>query len=270
MNSKLIVLALSLISTFAIAEVEKCSKTPRTVIYENKPIDVHVNQSGWTRLVFPETHLIGLDPEVKEGIIVHELDSELTNRRVIRPTIENYNSLMFVYGASGKEIVLNLVTSDCSDSQVKIESFEPSEETIAAKNELDSRQTKTLNSYMYQYLMSSKSMPLPDGFRREVLDGSGDQLVMQIGSVKIFAEETWRGSSKDAIFLRVENHGRMAQKIDISQVDFSNAEIIKVFGRVDTIAMIPISRTLAPAPQFTSDVYDNQTSVGYLLIASEK
>lgn len=270
MKSKIIVAALLLSSTFAIADSNVCSKAPRTVIYDNKPVDVHVNQSGWTRLVFPETHLIGLDPEVKEGIIVHELDAQLANRRVIRPNKPNYNSLMFVYGASGKEIVLNLISSDCSDSQVTIESFQASEETIEIKRKLDARPTKTLNSYMYQYLMSSKSMPLPDGFRKEVLNGNGDQLVMQIGSVKIFAEETWRGTTKDAIFLRVENHGRMAQKIDISQVDFGDNAIIKVFGRVDTIAMIPISRVLAPAPQFTTDLYDNQPSVGYLLIASEK
>jgi hypothetical protein len=269
MKKVIIAVALLSMASFSVAN-EKCSMKPRVVQYKGETVDVHVNINGNTRMVFPEKSLIGLDPEVFEGIEVHELDSELSNRRIIRPSVEGYNSLMFVYGESGKEYVLNLISSDCSDSQVTIQNFEASESTLEAKRQLDERKTKTLNSYMYKYIQSGKTMPLPEGFRREMSDTSGGQLVMEVGSVKFYSEETWRGINKDGLFIRVENHGREAQKIDITQIDFNQREIIEVFGQVDTIAMMPISQTLAPSAQYISDLYDNSPNVGYLLIASEK
>lgn len=269
---KLFKVMLPLLLTVAgtVHATEKCSLSPRTVPYKGEPIDISVNKNGWTRLVFPEEYLVGVDPEVKTGIEVMDLDSELSNRKVVRTLADNYNSLVFVYGGSGKEYVLNLRTDDCSDSQVKLENFEPSDETLAAKERLDERNFKTLNSYMYKYIQSGRTMPLPKGFRQEVIDPKkNDALVMEVGSVKFFMEEIWRGPNKTGLFVRVENHGREATKLGISQIDFDDPDIIREFGLVDKIAMIPISHILAPAPQYTSDLYDNQPSVGYLFIASE-
>lgn len=258
----------ALFSTGVFAET--CNTLPKEEYYRGNPVDVAVGEQ-WTRLVLPEEGLIGIDPVVKTGIEVDQVNPSLPNRVVVRVSDPNYSGILFVYGESGREYVFNLNAAGCADTQVKLRNPVVSNEALQARAELDNRTQKTLNSYMYRYLMSDRQMPLPDGFRSEMVQGDeSDRLVMQVGTLDFTVEEIWHGTDLTGMFLKVENRGRTALKVDIQAIDYSRESIVNAFGRVDKIAMVPINRILAPAPEYLNDVYDANPSYGFLFVVTER
>lgn len=249
------------ISSPALA-LEACNRSPRSVTYTESPIKVYISDDTQRAEVsFPETHLEGIYVEVTEGMNFYI--TRLANKLAFMAEDPQYTGLVTIHGASGKTYLLQLVTrSGCADSQVSIENG-PTAEQVQVQYDRNGN-AKGLMHYLFDG-------ELPSGYREADFShlSREDRLVFTQGSVEFVLQSQFIGPRYIGTTYEVTNKGRVATKVAIDQIDYSNPAVRETLGRARQVAMLPSSRTLGPAPEFLTEVYADSHR-GLLFIVSEK
>ena len=223
-----------------------CSNNPREMSM-NEPLTVVLSEKHWTRLSFPESALKGLEPMQKNGLKIDPVGgSRFKNHIVLKSTNPDYTSKMVVFGLSGREYIVNLVSSDCGDSRVKV------------TTSLDKKETKrkSSNDKSYRFLATYLALEgkAPPGYKEfKFSSPMSERKVMQQGSVEFYVATQYIGPKYIGTVFEVVNNGRASFKVSIDTIDYENRNIIKAIGDVHHIAMLPMDRTLKARPK-TSEI----------------
>lgn len=241
---------------------EECNRSPRSVVYENSPVEVFIsNDTQRAEVIFPETYLEGINIEVKDG--VEFFPTPINNKLAFHSLDPMYTGLATIDGPSKQSYIIKLVTRPgCADSQVTITNEGPIDKSRLSK---DSRgRIKGLINYLY----SGKT---PNGYRKnDFAKLTRDQrVVFRQGSVEFILQSQVVGPTYVGTTYEVVNNGRTPFKVAIDQIDYSNKNVQASLGIARQAAMLPSSRVLGPSPEFISEVY-GASHRGLLFIVSEK
>lgn len=241
---------------------EECNRSPRTVVYQNSPVDVYIsNDTQRAEVIFPEEYLEGIYQEVPEGM--EFFSTPIPNKLAFRSNDPLYVGLVTVDGPSKQSYLVNLITRPgCADSQVTITTQGPVDRSSLARD--GKGRVKGLMNYLF-------SGDTPNGYRRNDFKNlSRDQrVVFRQGSVEFILQSQVTGPTYVGTTYEVVNHGRTSFKLAIDQIDYSNAAVRKSLGVARQAAMLPTSRVLGPSPEFVSEIYGDAHR-GLLFIVSEK
>src|SRR5690606_21825447 len=95
----------AVLSTTVLAN-EECNRSPRTVIYQNAPIDVFVSDDTQrAEVIFPEEYLEGIHREVPEGM--EFFPTPIKNKLAFRVNDPLYVGLVTVDGGSRTSYLIN-------------------------------------------------------------------------------------------------------------------------------------------------------------------
>lgn len=261
---KLNVLAAMVAAVFAsnVFANEECNRSPRTVVYQNAPVDVYIsNDTQRAEVIFPEQYLEGIYVEVPEG--VEFFPTPIKNKLAFRSNDPLYVGQVTVDGPSKQSYLINLITRPgCADSQVTIANQAPMD-----RSQLD-RDAKGRVKGLMNYLFSGET---PNGYRRNDFKKlSRDQrVVFRQGSVEFILQSQVVGPTYVGTTYEVVNHGRTSFKLAIDQIDYSNRAVRESLGIARQSAMLPTSRILGPSPEYISEIYGDSHR-GLLFIVSEK
>ncbi|MGF6282225.1 hypothetical protein ABH908_000290 [Pseudomonas frederiksbergensis] len=241
---------------------EECNRSPRSVVYENSPVEVFIsNDTQRAEVIFPESELKGYNPEVREGVEIYP--NPIPNKLAFQSQDPLYTGLVTVDGDSSKSYLIKLITRPgCADSQVTITNGGPADRSQLSK---DSRgRVKGLMNYLY-------SGKVPNGYRKnDFAKLTRDQrVVFRQGSVEFILQSQVVGPTYVGTTYEVVNNGRTPFKVAIDQIDYSNKDVKASIGIARQAAMLPSSRILGPSPEFISEVY-GASHRGLLFIVSEK
>jgi len=240
---KLLILALSMIISNAVL-AQDCSNNPRELSM-NEPLTISLSKKHWTRISFPESALKGMEPLNKSGIKIDPVgSSKFKNHIVVKSADADYSSKMVVFGMSGREYIVNLVTSDCGDSRVKV---------TTALEKTHSKTTRQ-NQHSYKFLATYLALEgkAPPGYKEFHFNSPmSERKVMQQGSVEFYVASQYIGPKYIGTVFEAVNNGRASFKVSIASIDFDNENIKKALGDVHHIAMLPMDGTLKARPKST-------------------
>jgi hypothetical protein len=241
---------------------EECNRSPRSVVYENSPVEVFIsNDNQRAEVIFPEAELKGFNPEIREGVAIYP--NPIPNKLAFQSQDPLYTGLVTVDGDSSKSYLIKLITRPgCADSQVTITNGGLVDRSQLSK---DSRgRVKGLMNYLY-------SGKVPNGYRKnDFAKLTRDQrVVFRQGSVEFILQSQMVGPTYVGTTYEVINNGRTPFKVAIDQIDYSNKDVQASIGIARQAAMLPSSRVLGPSPEFISEVYGDSHR-GLLFIVSEK
>lgn len=249
------------IATNSYAE-EECNRSPRTVIYQNSPIEVFIsNDSQRAEVTFPEEFLEGIYVEVPDGMNFYR--TPIQNKLAFQSSDPLYTGLVTIDGPSKATYIIKLVTRPgCADSQVTIQ-----HQPLADRSSMD-RDGKGRIKGLMNYLFDGKT---PSGYRAVDFKSLSkeDKLVFRQGSVEFYLQSQVVGPKYIGTTYEVVNTGRTATKIATDQIDYSNKAIRESLGVARQVSMLPTSRILGPSPEFITEVYGDSHR-GLLFIVSEK
>lgn len=87
---------------------EECNRSPRSVIYDNSPVNVYIsNDNQRAEVVFPETYLLGVNREQPVGLEL--FPTPIKNKLAFNTTDGQYVGLVTVDGPSGQSYQVNLI-----------------------------------------------------------------------------------------------------------------------------------------------------------------
>lgn len=241
---------------------EECNRSPRTVIYQNSPVDVFIsNDSQRAEVIFPETYLQGVNREQPEGLEL--FPTPIKNKLAFNSKDPQYVGLVTVDGSSGQSYLVNLITRPgCADSQVTISHQAPVDRSQLSK---DSKgRVKGLMNYLFDGTV-------PNGYRKNSFSKltKEQRVVFRQGSVEFTLQSQVVGPTYIGTTYEVVNRGRTAFKLAIDQIDYSNKAVLESIGTARQVAMLPTSHILGPSPEYISEVYGDSHR-GLLFIVSEK
>jgi hypothetical protein len=260
--SILAALVAAAISTTALAKDDECNRSPRTVVYNNSPVDVFIsNDTQRAEVTFPEKYLEGIYVEVHSGMQFYR--TPIDNKLAFMAEAPMYTGLVTVDGPSKNSYIVNLITRPgCADSQVTI-----TNQPLADRSQQDRDSRGTVKGLM-NYLYDGK---VPSGYRQQDFSKltASDRVVFRQGSVEFRLESQVVGPTYIGTTYQIINKGRTATKVAIDQIDYSNKAVRDSLGTARQVSMLPSSRILGPAPEFITEVY-GETHRGLLFIVSEK
>jgi hypothetical protein len=241
---------------------DECNRSPRSIIYNDKPIDVFIsNDTQRAEVTFPEPFLEGIYVEVTEGMNFYR--TPINNKIAFMSEDPMYTGLVTIDGPSKKSYILRLITRPgCADSQVTIQD-QPLADRSQSTNNSPGHSKGLMN-----YLFDGK---LPSGYRQADFGGmsKADRVVFRQGSLEFVLQSQFIGPKYIGTTYEVINKGRTATKVAIDQIDYSNSAVRETLGVAREVAMLPTSRILGPSPEFISEVY-TESHRGLLFIVSEK
>lgn len=239
----------------------ECNRSPRTVVYDDKPVDVFIsNDTQRANVTFPEPYLEGILVERSEGMNFYR--TPINNRVSFMSTDPMYTGIVTIDGATSKSYIIQLITRPgCADSEV----------TIKGEPLADRSQAASTNGHkkgLMNYLFDGK---LPSGYRQADFSSmtKEDRTVFKQGSLEFVLQSQFIGPKYIGTTYEVVNKGRTATKVAIDQIDYSNPAVRETLGTARQVSMLPSSRILGPAPEFLTEVYADSHR-GLLFIVSEK
>lgn len=254
-------LVAAVIATNSYAE-EECNRSPRSVIYNNSPVDVFIsNDTQRAEVTFPEQFLEGIYVEVTEGMNFYR--TPIQNKLAFQAVEPMYTGLVTVDGPSKHSYIINLITRPgCADSQVTIQN-----QPLADRSQMGKDGKGRVKGLM-NYLFDGKT---PTGYRAVSFDhlSREDKLVFQQGSVDFYLQSQIIGPKYIGTTYEIVNNGRTSTKIATDQIDYSNKAVRESLGTARQVGMLPSSRILGPSPEFITEVYGDSHR-GLLFIVSEK
>lgn len=260
--SFLAALVAAVISTAALAKDDECNRSPRTVVYNNSPVDVFIsNDTQRAEVTFPEQYLEGIYVEVPTGMQFYR--TPINNKLAFMSEAPMYTGLVTIDGPSKNSYLIRLITRPgCADSQVTI-----TNQPLADRSQM-ARDTKGNVKGLMNYLYDGK---VPSGYRQQDFSklSTSDRVVFRQGSLEFRLESQVVGTSYIGTTYEVINKGRTATKVAIDQIDYSNKALRESLGIARQVSMLPSSRILGPSPAFITEVY-GESHRGLLFIVSEK
>lgn len=257
----LAVLAATAISMPAMA-IDECSRSPRTVVYNDSPVDVFIsNDTQRAEVTFPEPYLEGIYVEVTEGMDFYH--TPINNKLAFMSNDPLYTGLVTVDGPSKNAYIIRLITRPgCADSQVTIENqplVDRSQTTTDTKGNV-----KSLMNYLYDG-------EVPSGYRKADFSSmsKSERVVFEQGSLEFILQSQYVGPKYIGTTYEIINNGRTATQVAIDQIDYSNPAVRSTLGVARQVSMLPTSRILGPSPAFLTEIYANSHR-GLLFIVSEK
>lgn len=249
------------ISMPALANSE-CNRSPRSIVYDNKPIDVFIsNDTQRAEVIFPEPYLEGIYVEVTEGMNFYR--TPINNKIAFMSEKPMYTGLVTIDGPSKKSYIVHLITRPgCADSQVNIQ-----DQPLADRSQSATSSNGNKKGLM-NYLFDGK---LPSGYRQADFStmSKAERTVFRQGSLEFVLQSQYIGPKYIGTTYEVINKGRTATKVAIDQIDYSNPAVRETLGIARQVSMLPTSRILGPAPEFLTEVYA-ESHRGLLFIVSEK
>lgn len=262
MKMKLLAAMVAAVLTTTVYAEEECNRSPRSVVYENSPVEVFIsNDTQRAEVNFPEGYLEGINIEVQEGVAFYP--TPIPNKLAFQSKDPMYTGLVTIHGESKQSYLLKLISRPgCADSQVTITNEGPVDRSRLAKD--SNGRVKGLMNYLY-------SGKVPNGYRRNDFKKlTRDQrVVFRQGSVEFILQSQVVGPTYVGTTYEIVNNGRTPFKVAIDQIDYSNKDVQASIGIARQAAMLPSSRTLGPSPEFISEVYGDSHR-GLLFIVSEK
>ncbi|WP_409286788.1 hypothetical protein [Pseudomonas guariconensis] len=241
---------------------EECNRSPRTVVYQDSPVDIFVsNDTQRADVIFPETYLEGIDPERPDGLLYYA--NPIPNKLSFQVEDPLYTGLATIDGASRKSYQLNIISRPgCADSQVTITLESPIDRSQLARN--GKGHIKGLMNYLFDGTV-------PNGYRKNDFAKltQAQRVVFRQGSVEFSLQSQLVGPRYIGTTYEVVNRGRTPFKLAIDQIDYSNKAVRASIGEARQVSMLPTSRVLGPAPEFVSEIYGDSHR-GLLFIVSEK
>lgn len=241
---------------------EECNRSPRTVIYNDSPVDIYIsNDTQRAEVTFPEQFLEGIYVEVTDGMNFYR--TPIQNKLAFQATDPMYTGLVTIDGPSKQTYILRLITRPgCADSQVTIQ-----HQPLADRSQM-TRDGKYRVQGLMNYLFDGK---VPSGYRSVDFDNISKEskIVFRQGSVDFILQSQVVGPKYVGTTYEVINRGRTATKIATDQIDYSNKAVRESIGVARQVGMLPTSRILGPAPEFITEVYGDSHR-GLLFIVSEK
>lgn len=260
--SILTALVAAVISTAALAQDGECNRSPRSVVYNDSPVDVYIsNDTQRAEVTFPEKYLEGIYVEVPSGMQFYR--TPIDNKLAFMAENAMYNGLVYVDGPSKKTYIIKLITRPgCADSQVTI-----TNQPIADRSQM-ARDSNGKVKGLMNYLYDGK---VPSGYRQQDFSKltTNDRVVFRQGSLEFRLESQVVGPTYIGTTYEIINKGRTATKVAIDQIDYSNKAVRESLGTARQVSMLPSSRVLGPAPEFITEIY-GETHRGLLFIVSEK
>jgi hypothetical protein len=261
---KIIILAAlvaAAISTPVLASSE-CNRSPRAVVYDNKPVDVFIsNDTQRAEVIFPEPYLEGIYVEVTDGMNFYR--TPINNKIAFMSEKPLYTGLVTIDGPSKKSYIVRLITRPgCADSQVTLENQPLADRSQSATSPNGNKKG------LMNYLFDGK---LPSGYRQADFSkmSKEDRTVFRQGSLEFVLQSQYIGPKYIGTTYEVTNKGRTATKVAIDEIDYSNPAVRDTLGVARQVSMLPTSRILGPAPEFLTEVYA-ESHRGLLFIVSEK
>lgn len=147
MKKRLIAAGLCAAMSTTIFASDECNRNPRTVVYNNSPVDIYIsNDTQRAEVLFPEPYLDGIYVEVTQGMDFYP--SPIKNKLAFQATDPLYTGLVYVDAPSKQTYILKLITRPgCADSQVTISGQPIADRSAMAR---DSRgRIKGLMNYLY-------------------------------------------------------------------------------------------------------------------------
>jgi hypothetical protein len=241
---------------------EECNRSPRTVIYNDSPVEVFIsNDTQRAEVTFPEQFLEGIYVEVTEGMSFYR--TPIQNKLAFQATEPMYTGLVTIDGPSKQTYILKLITRPgCADSQVTIQ-----HQPLADRSKME-RDGKGRIKGLMNYLFDGAT---PPGYRSVDFShlSKDDKLVFRQGSVSFLLQSQVVGPKYIGTTYEIINAGRTATKIATDQIDYSNRAVRESIGVARQVGMLPSSRVLGPSPEYITEVYGDSHR-GLLFIVSEK
>ncbi|RNF86600.1 hypothetical protein EFK07_19890 [Pseudomonas putida] len=262
MKKRLIAAGLCAAMSTTIFASDECNRNPRTVVYNNSPVDVYIsNDTQRAEVLFPEPYLDGIYVEVTQGMDFYP--SPIKNKLAFQATDPLYTGLVYVDAPSKQTYILKLITRPgCADSQVTISGQPIADRSAMAR---DSRgRIKGLMNYLYDG-------KLPSGYREQDFSrlSETDRVVFRQGSLEFKLRSQVVGPKYIGTTYEVINNGRTSTKVAIDQIDYGNKAVRESLGIARQVSMLPSSRILGPSPEYITEVY-GESHRGLLFIVSEK
>jgi len=247
-----------------------CSLPQREASTKNR-IDVTISTEHWTRVVFPEASLKGIEPVDASGLVIDQRVTlgEFKNHIQIKSESNDYSTKLFVYGESGKHYQVNLSTNICGDSKVQVLGLKHKKSTKRI-----SSQSSNADEREYRYLSTHMAFigSPPPGYKVYTLnEPEKERLVLEQGSVKFYISKQYIGPKYIGTVFEVVNKGRTAFKLEPALIDFNDPDIINAFGNIHHIGMLPISRELQAKPK-SQDINHRNANLnrGLLFVTSRR
>lgn len=241
---------------------DECSRSPRSVVYNNSPVDIFIsNDTQRAEVSFPEPYLEGIYVEVTDGMNFYR--TPINNKLAFMSTDPMYTGLVTVDGPSKNSYIIRLITRPgCADSQVTISNQQLADRSQQAKD--GKGRVKGLMNYLYDGT-------LPSGYRAQDFSkmSKSERVVFKQGSLEFVLQSQVIGPKYIGTTYEVVNKGRTATKVAIDQIDYSNKAVRETLGTARQVSMLPSSRILGPSPEFITEVYGDSHR-GLLFIVSEK
>lgn len=240
---------------------DECNRSPRTVVYDTKPVDVFIsNDTQRAEVAFPDPYLEGIYVEVPEGMNFYR--TPINNKIAFMSEDPMYTGLVTIDGPSKKSWRVRLITRPgCADSLVTIQDLPLADRSQAGAN-------SGIKKGLMNYLFDGK---LPSGYRQADFSSmsKADRVVFRQGSVEFVLQSQYIGPKYIGTTYEIVNKGRTATKVAIDQMDYSNPVVRETLGLARQVSMLPTSRILGPSPEFITEVYSGSHR-GLLFIVSEK
>ncbi|ENL6834012.1 hypothetical protein AB5Q78_004419 [Pseudomonas aeruginosa] len=262
MKKRLIAAGLCAAMSTTIFASDECNRNPRTVVYNNSPVDIYIsNDTQRAEVLFPEPYLDGIYVEVTQGMDFYP--SPIKNKLAFQATDPLYTGLVYVDAPSKQTYILKLISRPgCADSQVTISGQPIADRSAMAR---DSRgRIKGLMNYLYDG-------KLPSGYREQDFSrlSEADRVVFRQGSLEFKLRSQVVGPKYIGTTYEVINNGRTSTKVAIDQIDYGNKAVRESLGIARQVSMLPSSRILGPSPEYITEVY-GESHRGLLFIVSEK
>lgn len=262
MKKQVLAACLCAVTSTVVFASEECNRNPRTVVYNNSPVEVFIsNDTQRAEVLFPEPYLDGIYVEVTQGMDFYP--SPIKNKLAFQASDPLYTGLVYVDAPSKQTYILKLITRPgCADSQVTI-SGQPIPDRSAMGRDSKGR-VKGLMNYLYDG-------KVPSGYREQDFSrlSEADRVVFRQGSLEFKLRSQVVGPKYIGTTYEVINGGRTATKVAIDQIDYANKGLRETLGTVRQVSMLPSSRILGPSPEYITEVY-GESHRALLFIVSEK
>jgi hypothetical protein len=260
--SILAALVAAVFSTAVLAKDDECNRSPRSIVYNNSPVDVFIsNDTQRAEVTFPESYLEGIYVEVPKGMQFYR--TPINNKLAFMAEDAMYTGLVTVDGPSKNSYLIKLITRPgCADSQVTIQN-----QPLADRSQTNRDGHGNVKGLM-NYLYEGK---VPSGYREQDFSKltTADRVVFRQGSLEFRLDSQLVGPTYIGTTYEIINKGRTATKVAIDQIDYSNKALRESLGIARQVSMLPSSRILGPSPEYITEVY-GETHRGLLFIVSEK
>lgn len=259
--SILAALVAAVMSSAVLAKDDECNRSPRTVVYNNSPVDVFIsNDKQRAEVTFPESYLEGIYVETP-GVQFYRTPNN--SKLAFYSEDAMFTGLVTVDGPSKNSYIVRLITRPgCADSQVTIQNQPLADRSQANRD--GHGNVKGLMNYLYEG-------KVPSGYRQQDFSKltTADRVVFRQGSLEFRLDSQLVGPTYIGTTYEIVNKGRAATKVAIDQIDYSNKALRESLGVARQVSMLPSSRILGPSPEFITEVY-GETHRGLLFIVSEK